>query len=256
MKLKMLLALIGSILMSACSGVSSDDSETENLTAQFRAISDGTNITLEAQFYNSSNGAAAITLEDGDLARVYYYRTSIPLVELNQQGLYTYSRGISSNLEGEIFRFALERSDKIGAPNSSIYLPSPFDIVSTQTGRNFLYTDPISITWDGESATDTQFNILRIYECLDAEDTAFLYHQENSFVDSDGEADLDDSGLLIDDNLVSCEVTIELGRIVSSGVDDRFKGGAALGIQKRTLNLSMVFSEQDLDPEPEPEPEV
>lgn len=256
MKLKMLLALAGSILMSACSGVSSDDSETENITAQFRAISNGTNITLEAQFYNSNNGGAAITLEEGDFARVYYYQTSTPLVELNQQGLYTNSTGISSNLEGEIFRFALERSDKIGAPNSSIYFPAPFVTVSTQASQKILYTDPISISWNGESATDTQFNILRIYECLDAEDTAFLYHQEDSYVDSDGKADLDDSNLLLDDNLVSCKVTIELGRIVSSGVDDRFKGGTALGIQKRTLKLSMVFSEQDLEPEPEPEPEV
>jgi len=249
MKLKMLLALVGSVLMSACSGVGSDDSKTENLTAQFRAISDGTNITFEAQFYASSNGGVAIILEDGDTPKVHFNQNSISLLDLTQQGLYTNEIGISSHLEAENFRFALERSNEIGAPNSNIYFPKPFEIASTQTTQDIFYTDPISITWDGDSAADTQFNILRIYECLDDEDSAFLYHQEDSFDDIVGRADIDDSGLLIAENLVSCTVTIELGRIVSSGVDDRFKGGTSMGIQKRTLNISMVFVEPDPEPE-------
>ena len=250
MKLKVLFALVSSVLLSACSGVGSDDSKTENITAKYRVVSEASGITLEAQFYNASNGSAAITLDSGDIAKVYYSSTSLRLTELSQQGLYSHSNALSSNLSGENFRFAFERAEEIGAPNSTIYLPKAFTASSVQTAGAIFYTDPITVTWDGDDASDTQFNILRIYECLDSESASFLYSQEDSYQDLSGSAAINDSGLLIDDNLVSCAVTIELGRIVSSGVDERFKGGSAVGIQKRTLTFSLIFTQ------PEPEPEV
>jgi hypothetical protein len=254
MKIKGIIALVSSLLISACSNIGDEDLKTENLTSKFRVISNGVNITTEAQFYNSSNGSNAITLDSADIVRVHFDGRTIILTELNQQGVYTNSVSISSHYEDDNFRFSLERAEEIGAPNSSIYLPSAFTATTESSAGAIFYTDPITVNWDGESANDTSFNILRIYTCLDADDTQFVYHKEESFdaddVTGGGDVTINDSGLLIDDNLVSCNATIELGRIVSSGVDNRFKGGEALGIQKRTLNVSLVFVE------PEPEPEV
>ncbi len=253
MKIKGIIALVSSLLISACSNVGDEDLKTENLTSKFRVISEQDYITFEAQFYNSSNGINAISLDSADTVKVHFDGRTFTLTELNQQGLYTTSIINNSRYEDDNFRFSLERAEEIGAPNSSIYLPSAFTASTESSAEAIYYTDSITVNWDGESANDTRFNILRIYSCLDADDTQFIYHKEESFdvddVTGGGEVTLNDSGLLIDENLVSCNATIELGRIVNSGVDNRFKGGEALGIQKRTLTVSMVF----VEPEPEPE---
>ncbi len=249
MKLKVLFVWASTLLLSACSGGSSDDAKTNNLTAQFRVISSSDGIIFEAQFYRSD---IPISLDAGDAAKVYVSdERIITLTEQEVPGLYSSIMNISSRYADKNFRFALERGEKIGAPNSNIFLPKAFTAASEQTAGTIYYTDPITVTWEGEGAADTSFNIVRLYECLDNEETEFLYQQESRFEDIDGSAIIDDSALLIDDNLVSCEATFELGRSASSGVDDRFKGGKVIAIQSRDLTFSLVF----VQPEPEPEPE-
>lgn len=260
MKLFSLITLSALTCLSACSSIDSDDLKTSGISVQYRAIATGTGTTsLEAQFYTGDGGfnTLSVDLKSGDVAKVYYGNDiSVSLIETEALGEYTYKRVVSAGSAGTSFRFALERADDIGAPNTSIYLPEPFNASSDQAGEAVLYTDAITVNWDADDASDTDFNILRIYQCLDADDGEYLYADEDPYLDTAGSAIIDDSGLLSEQNLSSCEVTIELGRMTSSSVDNRFKGGTALGIQKRILKLSMVFSEQDLDPEPEPEPEV
>lgn len=240
----MLISAVASLMLSACSGVGPEDSKTENINAQYRVTSTGLGIELQAQFFNGSD--SAILLEEGDQVRVHYDGRSQILYDTEGNGAYKSTMLLSSVYENENFRFALERAEEIGAPNSNIYLPQGFSADSAQTADAIYYTDSIEVTWDSDDALDTQFNILRIYQCQDGDDAQFTYFQEES-VDDTGSAIINDSELLVDDNLVGCQVTIELGRFVSSGVDSRFKGGSSVGIQLRELNFDLVFVESEAE---------
>lgn len=251
MKVKNTLMAAAITCLSACSSIDSDDLKTSGISVNYRAISEGNGTTsLEAQFYAGNGGANSVSvdLKEGDIAKVYYGNNQVvSLIETEAFGGYTYKKVVNVGSAGATFRFALERAEDIGAPNSSIYLPNPFSVSSEQSGEAVLYTDPITVNWDGENSSDTRFSILRMYQCLDAEDGEFIYADEDDYDDATGTAVINDSGLFTEQNLSSCVVTIELGRITSAGVDERFKGGASVGIQRRRLIFSMVFSEPEAE---------
>ncbi len=120
------------MLGAACADVDSKSIDTDGIVATYAAVYDGEKARGEANLAVGGQLGTQVELSDGDTLSVTYASETQTMTKTQFLTIINYFSAwrTGSFPEGTLFTFAFEREVKISAPDSSVNLPSPYEITS------------------------------------------------------------------------------------------------------------------------------
>ncbi|HEY1548819.1 MAG TPA: hypothetical protein VGG28_13410 [Kofleriaceae bacterium] len=222
------LVLIG--LLAACGDESSSSLLTSGMSAEITAQSDGTSTNVTAEvFAGDPLQLIYVDLGSGDQLVAHYDGNSNVMEQQQLLTIIAYVATFDDTHDGDTFTVALDRTLDGGAPNSTMTLPSSFDLdpVPATASR----AAAMSLTWSPTS------------------DDAMSWQIEGSCIETTtGTITTDTGSVTIPASMVvlasgstqtSCDATLTVSRTEPGTLDHGFgHGGDATGEQTRTATFT------------------
>ena len=222
---------VTSVLLSGCESIGSDDIKTSGIYAKFTATDDettsGNDVQVRAALVvGGSTSNTYVDLNDtGDT--LYVDRDGAVREPRRREGTlgdiyYTHTFGGVTN--EATFSANLERLDDVSAPNSSVQIPQPFSINSSETIFDITNNNTIDFTWtvgDFSSFGSTSYSITG--GCISGVSGALNLDAGSLSISTAtvGPIQADAQGV----KPTSCAITAKFTHGNSGSVDPAFKGG-------------------------------
>ncbi len=246
MKLTPIPLLLGSsllLLLSGCDSKSdSQDIKTSGMRADFKVIADGSGSSdIDARIFVGSGGlnSTLVNLEGGDNLTAEHDGVTKTLNE--QHGTFGNIRYTESfNSDQGAFIISLNRSGGVSAPNSTVTLPTAFDIDTPAQDAQIPFSSDIDLSWS-PSGFASELEVSFEYDCQPGSNGIGRFGLQDLGAASLSAATISSSLNSALQSGSNCTVNLIMNRVNNGTVDAAFgEGGTIVGMQQREVSFILL----------------
>lgn len=240
------------VLLSACDTTDSDNIKSSGIHADISVTSSGSGITeVNVQLKSGSGGigGTVIELEGSDTLFAESNGVTKTLTEDNDLlNDITYNARFDTD-ESALYTISFDRPDDVSAPNSTVTLPEPFEILTPEIGQSYLANDLFEVTWSQSGYSDT-LPLTLDWSCQTSEQDSGQNSVTSGFVKinvvdtgaySNSISDISEELFEAANNDKNCTVQITLKRESKGQIDVNYgEGGSINALQKRTRTVLIL----------------
>jgi hypothetical protein len=230
--------LLGVLGLGGCGQVGSGSVKTSGMYADFSvtATGDGNAHVRAALRVGGPFSTTFVDLQPGDSFTATQNGANMMPLARTQELLaaVSYTASFTGDAAATPFAIAMKRASDVSAPNSTTTLPAKFTLSAPQANAVASRAQALTISWDAASATpgDTM-DVLLSGTCVQPI-SKYSQSDNGQLVIMAGELKP-----VSGSEQATCGVQITVSRKIAGTIDPAFtSGGAFLGYQQRTINIS------------------
>lgn len=218
------------IVLAACGDESSSSLLTSGMSADITAQSDGSTTNVTAELFDGDPlQLIYVDLGSGDQLVAHYNADSNVMEQQQLLTIIAYVATFDDTHDGDTFTVALNRTLDGGAPNSTMTLPTSFELDPAPATAS--RAAALSLSWSPTSADAMSWQIEGT--CIET--------ATGQISNDDGSATIPAATVVLasGSTQTSCDATLTVDRIEPGTLDHGFgHGGNASGVQTRTMTFT------------------
>lgn len=233
-------ALLPLLALAACESVDSEAIRTDAMYADITVETDGAGTASVGATLRVGGPTSNtfVELAGGDALRVKAGEQAADLAEQSFWEMHSYTADLPVDAEDTEYVVSFERSIDTSAPESTVSMPAPFDLVAPEGpdgGTTFSRaSDPITITWEPAEGGDDM--VVEI-------DSDCTVHESFDLQGDPGTFTVEPGDLMTWDSMAesTCSAEIHVLRMRAGQLDTAYgEGGTIQAIQRRIIEVRLA----------------